>query len=341
MKDSLNIAIAGATGYIGLELINILSKHSNAKIKYLCATKSIGKSINKIDSRLKKKTLPKISNIKNIKWEKINLIFTALPNGEAQKIAKIIPKNVKLIDLSADFRLNNSNEYKKWYGINHKCKNLIKKSIYSIAEFNKEKLQKYKIISCPGCYPTSVQLPLIPLIQKKMINTKNIIIDSKYGFSGAGKNIKKKFKFKNLFNSVSAYGVGKHRHMSEIDQELSRASKSKVNVVFTPHLIPMFRGILTTIYLDLTKKNSPKKIYNFLKKYHKSNYFVKVEKYNKPIGTGDVLNTNFCKISVCENRSINKIIIISVIDNLLKGGSGQAVQNMNIAYKLKETSGLV
>ena len=341
MKNSLNIAIAGATGYVGLELIKILSKHPKAKILYLCANKSVGKSIYIFDKRLNKKKLPKISKIKNVNWEKINILFTALPNGESQKIANLIPKHVKLIDLSADFRLNNFKLYKKWYGINHKCKKLINKSIYAITEFSKNYLGKYNIISCPGCYPTSVQIPLIPLIKKKMINTKNIIIDSKSGYSGAGKNIKKKFKFKNLFNSVSAYGIGSHRHVAEIDQELSKISKKKIKVLFTPHLIPMFRGILSTIYLETAGKNNAKKIYKFLKNYHRNNFFVKIAKYNTPIGTGEVMNTNFCKISVCKDREKNKVIIISIIDNLIKGASGQAVQNMNVAFKLKESMGLI
>ena len=341
MKDSLNIAIAGATGYIGLELVKILSKHPKAKILYLCATKSLGKNIYNFDKNIKKKNLPRITKISNINWKKINVIFTALPNGEAQKIAKDLPDHVKLIDLSADFRLTNHKIYKKWYGINHNCKNLIKKSIYGLTEFSKKKLRKYKIISCPGCYPTSIQVPLIPLIKKKMINTNNIIIDSKSGYSGAGKNIKKKFKFNNLFNSVSAYGVGSHRHMSEIDQEFSKVANKKINVFFTPHLIPMFRGILSTIYIETNKKNNAKKIYNFLKKYHKKNFFIDIAKYNTPISTGDVINTNFCKISVCEDRKENKVIIISVIDNLIKGGSGQAVQNMNVAFKFKENTGLI
>ena len=342
MKDSLNIAIAGATGYAGLELIKILSKHPKAKLLYLCATKSIGKSINKFDKRLKKYNLPKISKIDKINWLKIDILFTALPNGEAQKIAKRIPKNIKIIDLSADFRLSNFKEYEKWYGINHNCKELIKNSIYAITEFSKKKLKDYKIIACPGCYPTSVQIPLIPLLEKKMISVKNIIIDSKSGYSGAGKNIKKKFKFKNLFSSVSAYGVGSHRHMAEIDQELSKASNKKVNVSFTPHLIPMFRGILSTIYLKtLGNKNDAKKIYNFLKKYHKNNHFIKIAKFNMSIGTGDVMNTNYCKISICENRKKNNIIIISAIDNLVKGAAGQAVQNMNASFNLKETTGLI
>ena len=340
MKDSLNIAIAGATGYVGIELIKILSNHPKTKIIYLCASKSIGKSINYFDKKIKNRNLPKISKINNIKWNNINILFTALPNGEAQKIAKKIPKHVKLIDLSADFRLSNSNLYKKWYGLNHSSKNLIKKSVYAITEFSRRELKSHKIIACPGCYPTSIQLPLIPIIKNKMVKTDNIIIDSKSGYSGAGKKIKKKFAFKHLFNSVSAYGIGSHRHMAEIDQELSKISKKNINVFFTPHLIPMFRGILSTIYLELNAKYNAKNIYNYLKNYHKNNFFIKFAKFNKSIGTGDVINTNNCKISVCNDRKKNRVIIISVIDNLIKGASGQAVQNMNVAFNLNETLGL-
>jgi len=341
MKDSINIAIAGATGYIGLELIKILSNHPKAKILYLCATKSIGKSIYHFDKRINKKKLPKITKIEKTDWNKIDVLFTALPNGEAHKIAKTLPIKTKLIDLSADFRLKNPNVYKKWYGIKHKSTKLIPKSIYSITEFSKKKIGRYKIISCPGCYPTSIQIPLIPLIKENLINTNNIIVDSKSGYSGAGKNIKKKFKFKYLFDSVRAYGVGYHRHMAEIDQELSIVAKKKVTISFTPHLIPMFRGILSTMYLETKKGINAKNIFFFLKKYHKNNIFVKVSKFNKPIGTGDIMNTNYCEISVCEDRKRNKIIIFSAIDNLIKGGSGQAVQNMNVVFNIKETLGLI
>ena len=340
MKDSLKIGIAGATGYIGLELIKILTKHPKVKIIYLCAQKSIGKKINKFDKNIKSLKLPRISHIGDIEWKKIDVIFTALPNGEAHKIALRKPQEVKLIDLSADFRLSSLSLYKKWYGGNFKSKKLLKKSIYSITEFKKNRLPNFNIISCPGCYPTSVQIPLIPLVRKKMIKLNNIIIDSKSGYSGAGKNLKKKFKYKNLFNSVSAYGVGSHRHVAEIDQELSKNSKNKVKVSFTPHLIPMFRGILSTIYIETKKNNSALSIYNFLKKYHKKNYFIKFAKFNKPIGTGSVMNTNFCEISVCKNREDNKVIILSAIDNLIKGGSGQAIQNMNASFKFNEKLGL-
>lgn len=340
MNDSINIVVAGATGYVGLELIKILSTHPKANIKYLCAQKSIGKSIYSFNKKIKKKNLPKISSIKKVKWKNIDLIFTALPNGEAQKIAKKINSNIKLIDLSGDFRIKNPLVYKKWYGKKHICTNLIKKSIYSISEFNKKKLNQFKIIACPGCYPTSVQIPLIPLIENKLINLDNIIIDSKSGFSGAGKNLKKKFYFKNIYQSVSAYALGFHKHMPEIEQELSKVAKRKIHVSFTPHLIPMFRGILSTIYLQTRGSITAKKLHLALKKYHKNNFFVKVAKFNSTLGTGEVMNTNFCKISICENRSKNKVIIISVIDNLIKGASGQAVQNMNLAFGFRETLGL-
>jgi N-acetyl-gamma-glutamyl-phosphate reductase len=336
MKDSLNIAIAGATGYVGLELIKILSKHPKVKIVYLCANKSAGKKIYNFDKKIYNKKLPVISKIDKINWNKINIIFTALPNGEAQKISKKIPSRVRLIDLSGDFRLKDFKQYKKWYGIDHANKKLVHKSIYGLTEFVKKKIKYYSIISCPGCYPTSIQIPLVPLIERKMIKTQNIIIDSKSGYSGAGKKLKKIPK-----NSISAYGVGGHKHMPEIDQQLSIAARKSIVTSFTPHLIPMYRGILSTIYLETKRNYDAKKIHKFLVNYHKKNFFVNVRKYNTPIGTDDVMNTNNCNITVCENRKKNKIIIISAIDNLIKGASGQAVQNMNVAYNFKENLGLV
>ena len=337
----INTAIAGATGYIGLELVKILSKHPKVKLKFLCAQNSVGKSISKFNSSLKKyRNLPKISNINTIDLNTIDVLFTALPNGEAQKIAKKVPEHIILIDLSADFRLENFKEYEKWYNLKHQAKKLIKKSIYLLPELYSGDLKKFNIISCPGCYPTSIQLPLIPLIKKNYILKNSIIIDSKSGYSGAGKNIEKKFKHKNLLNSLSAYGVGSHRHVPEIEQELCKAKKSNINISFTPHLSPMFRGILSTIYLNLPPKVNAKKIYNCLKNFYLKSNFVKINKFNKAIGTGNVINTNYCNISVCENRQKNKIIILSAIDNLVKGGSGQAVQNMNKYFGFNESLGL-
>ena len=338
--EKINIAIVGATGYVGLDLIKFLSKHPMVKIKYLCAQKKIGKKIQIFNKKLPK-TLPVISNLKSVNWNNVNILFCALPNGEAQLLAKkLINYNLNIIDLSADFRLRNISEYKKFYGKIHKAKNLINKSIYSVSEFAKNRIKNHKIIACPGCYPTSIQLPLLPLIKKNLINKTTIIIDSKSGYSGAGKNLKKKFKHKNIFSSIHAYGVYKHRHTSEIDQEIKKISKSKIKYIFVPHLIPTFRGMLTSIYLDLNPGVTINKIFNELKSFHKNNFFVKIKPLNENIGTENVLNTNFCEISICKLKDKRKVLILSSIDNLVKGAAGQAIQNMNILKGFKENLGL-
>ena len=239
-------------------------------------------------------------------------------------------KNNVLIDLSADFRLRKSNDYKKWYKQKHKSIKNIKNSIYSLPEISKDKIKKFNIISCPGCYPTSILLTLIPLLKMKLILTNNIIIDSKSGYSGAGRGVHKKYNQKNLYESLSAYGVGFHRHNSEIEQELKKFSKNNIKFSFTPHLSPMFRGILSTIYIDLKNNVKIKKVQNTLKRFYKNQEFVKILKIGSQISTNDVINTNNCLISLCKTKYKNKIIILSAIDNLIKGGAGQAIQNLNI-----------
>jgi N-acetyl-gamma-glutamyl-phosphate reductase len=337
----LNALIAGSTGYIGIQLVKLLLKHKNINIKYLCGNLSKGKSIYYFDKSLKDQKLPKITKFQKNYLNEVDVVFTALPNGQAQNISNnLLSKNI-LIDLSADFRLKDASEYLKWYKINHKSKSNIKNSIYALPEIKKKIIKKYKIISCPGCYPTSILLPLIPLIKKKMIILNNIIIDCKSGYSGAGRGIHKKYINKNLYESLSAYGVGFHRHNSEIQQELNSVSKKNVNFFFTPHLTPMFRGILSTIYLDINKKENINKIRKELNKFYKNDYFVKIMKNNTFISTNDVINTNKCHISVCKTKFKNKIIILSAIDNLIKGGAGQAVQNLNIIYNFNIKQGLV
>ena len=337
----LNALIAGSTGYIGIQLVKLLLKHKNINIKYLCGNSSKGKAIYYFDKSLKNKKLPKITRFQKNYLNEVDVVFTALPNGEAQNISnKLSSKNI-LIDLSADFRLKKASEYLKWYKINHKSKSNIKNSIYALPEIKKKIIKKYKIISCPGCYPTSILLPLIPLIKKKMIVLSNVIIDSKSGYSGAGRDVHKKYINKNLYESLSAYGVGFHKHNSEIQQELNSFSKKNVNFSFTPHLTPMFRGILSTIYLEINKKENINKIRKELNKFYKNDYFVKIMKNNTFISTNDVINTNNCHISVCKTKFKNKIIILSAVDNLIKGGAGQAVQNLNIFYNFNIKQGLV
>ena len=336
----LHALIAGSTGYIGIQLIKLLSNHQNINIKYLCGNSSVGKKISFFDKSLKAKKLPSITRFNKKLLNEVDIIFTALPNGEAQLISKNLKDRNTLIDLSADFRLKNSIDYLKWYKKKHKAVSNIKKSIYALPEIIGKKIKNYNIIGCPGCYPTSILLPLIPLIKYKMINAKNIIIDSKSGYSGAGRAVHKKDKNKNLYHSLSAYGVGFHRHNSEIYQELKNHSNSEINFTFTPHLSPMFRGILSTIYVDLKKGFSAKKVQSVLKKFHKKNKFVKIIKLDSLISTNDVINTNNCLISVCNTKYKNRIILLSSIDNLIKGGAGQAVQNMNIKFGFNNFEGL-
>tara|TARA_B100000579_G_scaffold213683_1_gene174698 strand:+ start:1689 stop:2714 length:1026 start_codon:yes stop_codon:yes gene_type:complete len=336
----INVLIAGSTGYIGVELVKILINHKNVNIKYLCGNSSIGKKISVFDKFLSKKKLPKIIKFNKKLLLDVDVVFTALPNGESQKISKYLLKKNVLIDLSADFRLRNKNDFFKWYKIKHKAPNMIKKSIYALPEIKKNKIKKNKIISCPGCYPTSILLPLIPLLKKNLIFNDNIIIDSKSGYSGAGRGVHKKYKNKNLYESISTYGIPIHRHNSEIQQELDLISHKKNIFQFTPHLTPMFRGILTTIYVDLKHDITAKEINATLKNFFKNDIFVKIAKLNTLLSTNDVINTNNCIISVCKSNYKNKLIILSVIDNLIKGGSGQAVQNMNKIYNFKENEGL-
>ena len=338
--SKINVLIAGSTGYIGVQLIKLLIKHKKINIKYLCGNNSVGKDISLYDKSLKKKNLPKIIKFKDFLLKDIEIIFTALPNGEAQLISKKLLKKNILIDLAGDFRLNKASSYLKWYKKKHKAPKLIKKSIYSLPELTGNKIKKFQIIGCPGCYPTSVLIPLIPLIKKNLIRNDNIIIDSKSGYSGAGRGVHKKYKSKNLYESISAYGIGFHKHNSEIEQMIKSYTNKKFKFTFTPHLSPMFRGILTTIYIDLAKGKTINNLHGELKKFYKKSNFVKITSMNSLISTNDVINTNNCKISICKSKYKDKAIVLSSIDNLIKGGAGQAIQNMNILKNFDINEGL-
>ena len=336
----LNVLVAGSTGYIGVQLIKLLVKHSDIKIQYLCGNSSVGKTISSYEKSLSSKKLPKITKYNKSFLKNIDLVFTALPNGGSQDISNDLLDHNVLIDLAADFRLNKASDYLKWYKQKHRAIKNINKSIYSLPEINGDKVKKFNIIGCPGCYPTSILLPLIPLVKKNLIKTDNVIIDSKSGYSGAGRGVHNKYKDKNLYESLSAYGLGFHRHNSEIQQEIDSYSKKKFSFTFTPHLTPMFRGILSTIYVNLNNGVNIKKLEKCLNVEYSKSRFVKILKTNSLLSTNDVINTNNCSISICKTKYKNRVIILSAIDNLIKGGAGQAIQNMNIKYGFNETKGL-
>jgi len=337
--NQLNVLVAGSTGYIGVQLVKLLCNHRYIKIKYLCGNSSVGKNIYVYDKTLKKYNLPKIIKVNYKYFKEVDVIFTALPNGQSQIIAKNLDKKNILVDLSADFRIKDVNIYKKFYKIEHNSKNLLNHCVYGLPELYERQIKSKKIIACPGCYPTSIIIPLFPLLKNNYLKANNVIIDSKSGYSGAGRTILKKEKKMNLFNSLSAYGILNHRHNAEINQELSFISK-KIKFNFTPHILPMFRGILSTIYVQKKDNVSTEKILNFLKRFYKKNKFIRISKKNMPIGTKNVINTNYCDISVCETNDKSRLVILSAIDNLIKGGAGQAIQNLNIKFGFNIDEGL-
>ena len=341
MKKLFKAAILGSTGYTGLELTNILCRHPRVSIEFLGSKSSAGLKINKFDSRLRNFSLPLLESNEKIHASKYDVVFLALPHKVSQKFIKNNIGSTLFIDLSADFRLDNETDYLENYESKHFCPQYLNKFIYGLPEINHSKIKKTNNIAVPGCYPTSILLPLIPLIKEKLIFTNNIIIDSKSGYSGAGKKfdvlqIKNKDKI-NFYN----YNTNNHRHICEIKQELKKHTSSPVNFSFNPHVLPLFRGMMSTIYCDLKKNITKKNILISLQKKFFKKKFVKILKAKDNLDIYSVYQTNYCLIKFFDHFNDNKIIIVSAIDNLLKGASGQAVQCMNIRFGLNESTGLL
>ncbi|MBM5782704.1 MAG: N-acetyl-gamma-glutamyl-phosphate reductase [Pelagibacterales bacterium] len=339
----LQIAIIGASGYTGAELIRILINHKKVEIAALIANSNAGQKIEQLYPHLIHYNLPSLQKIDEVDFSKIDVVFGCLPHTTSQETFKNLisegkNSHLKIIDLSADFRLEDPEIYKKWYDHEHIAQDLQPKAVYALPEIHRNKIKKSNLIACPGCYPTSALLPLIPLLENGLILKEDIIIDSKSGTSGAGRSVKQGNLFCEVNESVKAYSIGKHRHMGEIEQELSKATNSQVEIDFTPHLLPINRGIISTIYVKLDPKFSIEDIKNCLQTKYEDEFFVRVIDGEPNIK--DVVGTNFCVMTVKKARTKNKVIIVSVIDNLCKGASGQAVQNMNIICGFDEKEGL-
>ncbi|MDR0985252.1 MAG: N-acetyl-gamma-glutamyl-phosphate reductase [Endomicrobium sp.] len=340
----IKVGIVGVTGYTGEELIKILSVHPKVEITGLYGRKSsVGKKLEIIYPNIKSTNLVvEKFNIKNI-TEKSDVVFLALPHGVALNIVPdILDKGIKVIDLSADYRLTNPIKYEQWYNTPHTSKSYISKAVYGLPELNYEDIKKTSLIANPGCYPTSVILGCIPAIINNLIDLSNIIIDSKSGISGAGRKNAEEY-YDNEHPNFKAYKLaGQHRHIPEIEQELEIISGiNNIVLSFSPHIIPMERGMLSTIYFDMKKRIEESSIIDIYKNFYKKNFFIKI--FENPIlpNVKDVLHTNFCELGIKVDKRTNKLIIVSIIDNLVKGASGQAVQNMNIMFGLEEYIGLV
>ena len=341
-NEKLKVAICGGSGYTGIELLRILSGHPQVKITAVTSEKSAGKSFSSL--------FPHLQKYQNLTYEPLNktgllnkadLFFLALPHGASQEAGNFFFNNKKrVIDLSADYRLSDPSVYQEWYGLPHEYRSTLKKAVFGLPEIYRSKIKKAKLIANPGCYPTSAILGLLPAIKNRLIDIFSIIIDSKSGVTGAGRKADIAVSFCEVNEGFKAYGIGTHRHTAEIEQELSLAAGNKIKVNFTPHLLPVDRGILTTVYARLSKKTDTSSVLNIYKKMYKDEPFVSVLEEGTFPNIKDVRGTNFCHIGIKVVPRTNTLIIVSVIDNLVKGASGQAVHNMNIMMGFDETAGL-
>ena len=330
MKFRINAAILGSTGYTGIELIRLLSFHKKVEIKYLISKSNYGKKISDFYPGLNFKNYPKLIKFSQVDWKEVDVIFLCLPTGESKKLIKKIPKNICVIDLSNDFRVNSLTKGKWVYGLADHLDDFV--------DYNNNQESETKIAN-PGCYPTSILSPLIPLLKEKYIKTNDIIIDSKSGITGAGKKSVTENLFSEVSNSIKPYKIGEHKHLAEIEECISKYNNGKkVKISFTPHIIPINRGILSNIYVSLEKGKNIKSIKKIFEK--KTFTFLKILKKNQIPTIKDVVGTNYCFFNIFPDRIKGRIIIISVIDNLIKGAAGQAIQNMNLIYKFKENEGL-
>jgi len=336
----IQVGVVGGTGYVGAELIRLLSNHNKIQISGISSTSYKGKPINSL--------YPGFYDLKELVCEKddeiikkSDLIFLALPSGVSEPIVeKAVAKNKICIDMGADFRFKNESSYRKWYGKNFVTPELHENSVYGLPELNRKYIKECKIVGNPGCYATSVQIGILPLISEGLIEEKGIIADCKSGLTGAGKVLSESSHFVNCNESFSAYKVANHRHAPEIEENLSSVSEEKVKLTFIPHLIPINRGILSTIYTTPKSSIDIESIYQKYCEFYKEEPFVRILPLGEVSKVNNVRLSNYCCISMHYDSENNKLIIISCLDNMIKGAAGQAIQNMNILLGLDEREGL-
>lgn len=337
----IKTGIIGATGYAGSELVRILASHPNAEITTITSQSYKGKNYGEIYENFRH--IEKVCEEENIEEmaEKCDVIFLALPHGVASgKVTKKILDKTKIIDLGADFRLQDVKVYEKWYKTAHNALDILPEAVYGLCEINREKIKGKRIIANPGCYTTCSILSLYPLVKEKMIDLKTIIIDAKSGVTGAGRGISLGTHYDEVNESIKAYKIASHRHTPEIEEQLSYASGEDIILSFTPHLTPMNRGILATCYASLNNSYSYSDIKSAYNKYYKDEYFIRLTKEGIFPETKWVKGSNFCDIGFVIDERTNRIIVTGAIDNLYKGAAGQAVQNMNILFDIDEKTGI-
>jgi N-acetyl-gamma-glutamyl-phosphate reductase len=345
MATKAKIGVLGASGYTGAELVRMLLRHPRAEIVLLTAERSAGKAMRDVFPQFAPYDLPTLVALDGLDWAALALdaVFCALPHATTQTVLKKLLAEApatKVVDLSADFRLSDIAAYAKWYGHEHHAPDLQKEAVYGLVEIHRREIKQARLVANPGCYTSCAELPLIPLIKAKAIDLDEIVIDAKSGMTGAGRSAKEAMLFSEVSEGFNAYGVGGHRHMAELDQEFSQAAGREVTVSFTPHLLPMNRGILSTIYVRGKRGRTAEELHAILLKFYAKEPFVHVLPFGQTPHTRHVRGSNMTMIGVAADRIPGRAIIVSVLDNLVKGASGQAIQNMNLIMGYAETMGI-
>ena len=333
-----NIAILGASGYTGAELVRLIAGHPGMQIVALSADRKAGMAMADVFPFLRHLDLPELVRIDQIDFSAVDLCFCALPHATTQVVVASLPKDLKIVDLSADFRLRDLSEYEKWYGQPHAAPDLQREAVYGLTEFYRTQIAAARLVAGTGCNAAAGQFALRPLIAAGVIDLDNILIDLKAGVSGAGRSLKENLLHAELSGGTHSYSAGgKHRHLGEFDQEFSAIAGRPVHIQFTPHLLPMNRGILATTYVQ----GDANLIHQTLQTAYRDEPFIRVLPFGTLPSTRDIGGSNFCHLGVIGDRIAGRAVVISVIDNLTKGSSGQAIQNANLMLGLPETMGLL
>ena len=339
MTQKIRVGIVGATGYTGLELIKILLRHPDVELTQLTSRDESNPKLAAVHPGLRDQLDLKFSTLDIDSFtSSVDCAFCCLPHAaSAEIISRILEKGTKVVDFSADYRLSDVETFESWYNVTHPDPERVGAVPYGLPELFREQIKPAQLVANPGCFPTSALIPLAPLFQAQLLENSPIIVDSKTGLSGAGRKTNLKFHFPECNENVAAYAVGTHRHMPEIDQIVARFAKAEISTVFTPHIIPMDRGILSTIYARAVGDKSVDDLMNHLYKFYENEPFVRIT--DQLPGTKEVANTNFCDVSI--RQTGDTLVIVSALDNLVKGASGAAVQNFNLMHGLSETTALL
>lgn len=334
----IKIGVVGGTGYTGVELLRLLVQHPDADVRVITSRGDAGKSVADMYPNLRGRLDLKFVTPESASLEQCELVFFATPNGIAmQQVPNLLEQGVRVIDLAADFRIKDVSVWEHWYGMTHTCPNLVDEAVYGLPEVNRDAIRTARLVANPGCYPTATQLGFLPLVEEGIIDINHLVADAKSGVSGAGRKAETHILFSEASDNFKAYGVPGHRHLPEIAQGLANAAGRQVGLTFVPHLTPMIRGIHATLYARISREADFQSVFE---QRYADEPFVDVLPPNSHPETRSVRAANTCRIAVHRPQGGGTLVILSVIDNLVKGAAGQAIQNMNIMFGIDETTGL-